>query len=248
MGFAVLNPCYALSSEVARLARSNLIRTKLEADQSCRSAACHFGDMQPNRADEFGPCFVAIGASGAEGLRDLGDLLGALPANLAAVVLVVLHRPSDRISYLREVLARRSMLPVMIPDEDEEFEVGVCYVGEPAAHLSLAARSRVHLIEGPQDQYRNRTVDLLFTSVAAHGRRRAIGVVLRGELNDGSRGLEAIHFAGGVTMVLGTHGAATRGMPLNATEYDGPVDFIGSISDIAAEIVRRIAIRAVKAA
>ena len=47
-------------------------------------------------------------------------------------------------------------------------------------------------------------------------------------------------------MVLGTHGAAARGMPLNATEYDGPVDFIGSISDIAAEIVRRIAMRAVK--
>jgi hypothetical protein len=35
------------------------------------------------------------------------------------------------------------------------------------------------LIEGGQNKYRNRTVDVLFTSVAAHARTRAIGIVLR---------------------------------------------------------------------
>jgi chemotaxis response regulator CheB len=196
----------------------------------------------PPRADELGPHIVAIGASGSEGLSDLRDLLEALPAKLCAVVLVVLHRPSDQISYLRQVLAERSALPVVIPDEDQEFRVGVCYIGEPAAHLSLAARNHVHLIEGAQDKYRNQTVDLLFTSVAAQARTRAIGVVLRGSLSDGSRGLAAIHFAGGSTMVLVTRGTPTRGMPFNATEYAGPIDFTGSIDEIAAEIVRRAAI------
>jgi chemotaxis response regulator CheB len=195
-----------------------------------------FAQAQP------GPFFVAIGASGSEGLSDLGDLLAALPAGLPAVVLAVLHRPSDRISHLREVLARRSALPVVIPDEDQEFRVGCCYIGEPAAHLSLAARSRVRFIAGAHDKYRNRTVDLLFTSVAAHARGRAIGVVLRGSLSDGSRGLAAIHFAGGITMVVGSSGTPTRGMPSNATDYDGPIDFTGSIADIAADIVRRVAI------
>jgi len=200
--------------------------------------------MQLN-PDDFAPHFVAIGASGSEGLRDLRELLELLPADLPAVVLAVLHRPSDRISYLREVLARRSALPIVIPDEDQQFRAGVCYIGEPAAHLSLAARSRVHLIEGTKNKYRNRTVDLLFTSVAAHARARAIGVVLRGSLSDGARGLAAIHFAGGVTMVLGTRGVAAHGMPSNATDYDGPIDFTGSIGDIAAEIVRRVGASAV---
>jgi two-component system chemotaxis response regulator CheB len=153
----------------------------------------------PPRADELAPPIVAIGASGSEGLIDLR-------AKLRAVVLVVLHRPSDQISHLREVLAARSALPVVIPDDDQEFRVGVCYIGEPAAHLSLAARSRAHLIKSAQTKYPNRTVDLLFTSVAAQARARAIGVVLRGSLSDGSRGLAAIHFAGGSTMVLGTRG------------------------------------------
>lgn len=200
------------------------------------------------RADELGPYFVAIGASGSEGLSDLGDLLAALPAKLPAVVVVVLHRPSDRISHLREVLARRSSLPMIIPDEDQEFRTGACYIGEPAAHLSLAARSRIHLIEGAHNKYRNRTVDLLFTSVAAHARTRAIGVVLSGALSDGSRGLASIHFAGGITMVLGTRGTAAHGMPSNATHYNGTIDFTGSIDEIAAEIVRRIGITAGSAA
>jgi two-component system chemotaxis response regulator CheB len=192
--------------------------------------------------NELGPLFVAIGASGSAGLRDLQGLLEALPADLPAVVLAVLHRPSDHVSYLREVLARRSALPVTIPDEDQEFRTGVCYIGEPAAHLSLAARSRVHLIEGSQNKYRNRTIDLLFTSVAAHARTRAIGIVLRGWLSDGSCGLAGIHSAGGITMVVATQGMAADGMPFNAAEYDGPIDFTGSIDEIAAEIGRCVAI------
>jgi two-component system chemotaxis response regulator CheB len=43
-------------------------------------------------------------------------------------------------------------------------------------------------------------------------------------------------------MVLGARGTAARGMPSNATGYDGPIDFTGSTDAIATEIVRRVAI------
>jgi two-component system chemotaxis response regulator CheB len=33
---------------------------------------------------------------------------------------------------------------------------------------------------------------------------------------------------------------AAEGMPSNATAYDGPIDFIGSIEEIAARISRRV--------
>ncbi|UCI10483.1 chemotaxis protein CheB [Mesorhizobium sp. B1-1-8] len=186
------------------------------------------------------PPFIAVGASGPEGLDDLKDLLEALPVGLPAIVLAVLHRPSGHVSHLREVLASRSALPVVIAQEGDAFRLGTCYIGEPAAHLSLAERSRVHLIEGANDKFRNQTVDLLFTSVAAYAKTNGIGVVLRGSLSDGSRGLADIHFAGGATMVVGRAGRATKGMPENATNYDGPIDFVGPIEKIAAEISRRI--------
>ena len=183
---------------------------------------------------------VAIGASGGEGLEDIKALLAALPADLPAVVLVVLHRPSDRLSRLKEVLSRVSQMPVLVAQQGERFRAGCCYVGEPDDHLSLAAESNVRLVEGANDRHRNRTVDILFNSVAAHARERAIGVVLSGSLDDGSRGLAAIAHAGGATMVLTKQGVADRGMPENAAGYNGPIDVLGSATTIAGEIVRRL--------
>jgi chemotaxis response regulator CheB len=201
-------------------------------------ALSHGNESSDRNACRF---IVAVGASGVEGLNDIQALLAALPATLAAAVLVVLHRPSDRISHLCEVLSRASAMRVLIAQEDDRFHIGTCYIGEPDEHLALAARSRVHLIEGAHDRHRNRSVDLLFTSVAAHAQECALGVVLSGSLDDGSRGLAAIHEEGGATLVLASRHPAVKGMPENATTYDGPIDFIGSVGEIAREIERRVA-------
>jgi two-component system, chemotaxis family, protein-glutamate methylesterase/glutaminase len=187
------------------------------------------------------PFMVAIGASGGEGLTDIRDLLAALPAGLPAVVLVVLHRPSDQVSHLKEVLRRASQMPVLIPQQGDQFRTGCCYVGEPDAHLTLAQQSNVRLVEGTADKHRNRTIDILFNSIAAHAGARGIGVVLSGSLSDGSRGLAAIAHAGGVSMVLTKEGIAERGMPENAVAYDGPIDVLGSAATIAREIILRVA-------
>src|SRR5947209_173506 len=133
---------------------------------------------------ERGPFIVAIGASGGEGLEDIKALLAALPADLPAVVLVVLHRPSDRLSHLKEVLSRVSQMPVLVAEEGDRFHAGCCYIGEPDDHLSLAAKSNVRLVEGADDKHRNRTVDILFNSVAAQRKgtrdwRRAVRLARR---------------------------------------------------------------------
>lgn len=194
----------------------------------------------PMRDSPPGPWYVAVGASGSEGLRDINALLAALPASLDAVVLVVLHRAWDRLSQLRAILATASAMPVVIADQGERFRRGTVYVGEPAEHLTLAARSFGLLVEDPGRFHRNRTVDLLFRSVAAHGEGRVVGVVLSGALDDGARGLAAIHEAGGATMVIGPADRAMPGMPENAIAYDGPIDVVGSADAIAQAIVARV--------
>jgi hypothetical protein len=52
------------------------------------------------------------------------------------------------------------------------------------------------LIDDPAQRRRGRTVDLLFTSVAAHAGVRMIGVVLSGSLDDGSRAQAHLELAG----------------------------------------------------
>ena len=63
-----------------------------------------------------------------------------------------------------------------------------------------------------------------------------IGVVLSGSSDDGSRGLAAIHKAGGRTMVLTPATPQEPGMPENAIGYDGPIDVIGSPGRLAEAI------------
>ena len=190
---------------------------------------------------DVAPWFVAIGASGSSGMSDIQALLTALTPNVNAVVLIVLHRSFNYPSELHDILARATGMRVVLANDGERFDPGCCYIGKPAAHLSLALRSFGKLVDDPLASYRNRTVDLLFRSVAAYGGDRAIGVILSGALDDGSRGLAAIHDAGGFTMVL-TPSAFSRtdGMPENAINYDGPIDFIGSSVEIAAAVHRLV--------
>src|SRR3978361_507918 len=113
------------------------------------------------------PWIVAIGASGAEGLGDIKELLAALPHALAAVIMVVLHRGWSQPTNLQEILARASAFPVIIASEGECLDVGKVYIGEPAQHLTLTANTFGQLTDDPARNHGGRTVDLLFYSVAA---------------------------------------------------------------------------------
>jgi two-component system, chemotaxis family, protein-glutamate methylesterase/glutaminase len=187
------------------------------------------------------PYFIAIGASGERRSQRHQSAPRRFTHPLAAIVLVVLHRPWDLLSHLQNVLARASGIPVVIADDGDRLQLGTCYIGEPAEHLTLAARSRVQLLDDPTNSHRNRTIDALFRSVAAHAGPRMIGVVLSGSLDDGSRGLAAIKEAGGRIMVLAPNRSDGAGMPENAISYNSLIDKIGTPEQIAEEIVRLLA-------
>jgi two-component system, chemotaxis family, protein-glutamate methylesterase/glutaminase len=180
------------------------------------------------------PDIVAIGASSG-GVEALQSLLAAL-SDLDAIVLVVLHRPAHRTSFLREILVRKSRMPIVIPRHGELLHRGVCYIAEPSQHLMVGPGLRADLL--PDHRYTTRNIDQLFTSLARHYGARTIGVVLSGQLDDGTRGLAAIKKAGGIAVVQSPDEAAYPEMPCNAIRYDGPVDLVAPISDLAAEIIR----------
>src|SRR5690349_20977042 len=77
---------------------------------------------------------VVVGAS-AGGVEALIDLLGVLPPDLGAPVLVVLHRPATGDSTLARVLTRAGGPPAHDAVEGEELEPGRIYVAPPDRHL-----------------------------------------------------------------------------------------------------------------
>lgn len=185
--------------------------------------------------------FVAVGASGSDGFLSIQHLLRELPPLPNATILIVLHRQSNRPSNLAELLARHASMPLTIATNFERFKRGFCYVGEPDKHLTLASHRSARLVPDRfANQHRNRSVDLLFSSVAEHARANAIGVVLPGSLDDGSRGLAAINHVGGLTMVTTPTHSDYGDMPRNAITYAGIVDLIGSVTEIATGIASAV--------
>lgn len=66
---------------------------------------------------------LAIGAS-AGGVEAISALLHKLPANLSAAVLITLHRPTEIVSHLPEILAHPTALHVRVAGEGAELEYG----------------------------------------------------------------------------------------------------------------------------
>ena len=183
--------------------------------------------------NELRQWMIAVGASGSYGLQDLRALLSTLPKGFPGSVLVAAHQPADRVSFLREFLASGSRLPVSLAREEERFEPGRCYLGEPCAHLTVGPDGRAHLVTDAHNAFRNRTIDLLFSSLALAGPSRMIGVALSRSLEDGRQGLATIQEAGGLAM-----SRTPRDQGGRSPEHRdlGGFDFVGGARDIAREI------------
>ena len=178
---------------------------------------------------------VVVGASGGEGLGQICALLLALPTDLDAAVLIVLHRPTDQPSHLQEVLARSSRLPVCIAVQGQPLQTGVCCIGEPAEHLTVGARFTAVLQH--DCGLHTRTIDLLFSSAAAAAGARVVGVILAGSLSDGAHGLAAIRDAGGAALVQDPRRVQCTGMPQAALKAVPEAEVFASPKQIARRLV-----------
>ncbi len=168
------------------------------------------------------PIVVAIGAS-AGGVEALSAFIGALPQSFVAPVLVVLHIGPGRTSVLPDILDRLSHLRIRHAIDGEVVETGRGYVAPPDQHLSVAD-GRIRLHSEPHDSLHRPAVDPTFRALAEAYGPRAVGVVLSGTLDDGSRGLAAIKTAGGMAFVQDPAECRYDGMPrsaIRATEVDG---------------------------
>jgi two-component system chemotaxis response regulator CheB len=183
------------------------------------------------------PHAIVIGAS-AGGVAALLELAGALPPDLPAVLGVVLHVGSTH-SILPALLTARGSLPAVHPRDGEPLRAGTIYVAPPDHHL-LFTPEVARLSRGPRENYARPAIDPLFRTAALHWRERAIGVVLTGELDDGTAGLQAIKECGGIAIVQDPAEALQASMPASALA-NVAVDHCLPIAGIAAQLQQLVA-------
>ena len=157
---------------------------------------------------------VTIGGSSG-GVETLARLVGGLPADLPAAVLVVVHFPEGAPSALPRILSRSGPLEAVHPGDGDPVEKGRIYVAPPGLHL-LVEDGRVRLARGPKENGHRPALDPLFRTAALEYGPRAVGVVLTGSLDDGTAGLAAIKARGGVAVVQDPEDALFRSMPESA--------------------------------
>lgn len=172
---------------------------------------------------------VVVGAS-AGGVEASLYLAEHLPADFTAPVFITIRFPADAESMLAAILARRSALHVRPPDDGEEICPGRIYIARPGSHL-LITRGRIRLGRGPTENGNRPAIDPMFRSAALAYGPRVIGVVLTGNLDDGTAGLRAIKRRGGIAVAQNPDDAVFRSMPASAIEHV-PVDHIVALSDL----------------
>jgi two-component system, chemotaxis family, protein-glutamate methylesterase/glutaminase len=159
------------------------------------------------------PHAIVIGASSG-GVAALLDLACGLPRTLPAVVGVVLHVGALP-SILPQLLTARGVLRAVHPRDGDPLRPGTIYVAPPDRHM-LFTPDGIRLSQGPRENHARPAVDPLFRTAALHWRARAIGVVLSGQLDDGTAGLKAIKECGGTALVQDPAEAVEPSMPASA--------------------------------
>lgn len=166
-------------------------------------------------------------------------LVSDLPPDLRAPVFIVLHIPPDSPTLLPQILSRRASLPVSEAVHGQKWEAGHVYIARPDHHLLLEVDGTMQAVRGPRENRHRPAVDPLFRSAALVVGPNAIGVILSGNLDDGTAGLLSIKQRGGVAIVQDPKDALYPDMPLSAL-HNVPVDHQLPLARIGAQIVESV--------
>jgi two-component system chemotaxis response regulator CheB len=182
---------------------------------------------------------IAIGAS-AGGVHTLSELAGQLSPDLPAAVLVVLHLAPHGRSMLPAILSRAGPLPAIHPQNGEILKAGWIYVAPPDHHL-VVVDGRLRLSLSATENGHRPAIDVTFRTAALAYGPRCVGVVLTGNLDDGTAGLAAIKGCGGIAVVQDPRDALYSSMPESAIAAVA-VDHVVPVTLMApllADLVRR---------
>ena len=177
---------------------------EIESGHSLRGGNGGVAAMPADSADLGGPAahpqyVVGIGAS-AGGLEALEEFFEKMPAKTGMAFVVVQHLSPDFRSLMDELLARRTQIPIRRVEDGMLVEADTVYLLPPKKEMIISG-GRLLLTDKDLSQALTLPIDHFFRSLAQDLAEGAIGIVLSGTGSDGSRGIRAIHDAGGLVLV-----------------------------------------------
>lgn len=181
---------------------------------------------------------VAIGAS-AGGPAALAKVLGDLPADFPAAIVIVQHVDAQFAPGLATWLNNVARLPVRVAQEGDAVQTGIVSLAGTNDHLTIRPGGILGYTGLPVGLSYRPSVDIFFESILRHWRGEVVGVLLTGMGRDGASGLKKLRDAGHHTIGQDQTTSAVYGMPKAAADL-GAVAEILPLQHIARAITRRI--------
>ena len=168
-------------------------------------------------------------------------VLTALPANFPVPIAIVQHMPPFFTKQLSRRLGEKCAIRVREAQSGETLEPGTALIAPGDFHLQVRRRdTRCYAITsaGPPENSCRPAADVLFRSAAEEFGNQALAVVMTGMGQDGLKGCEALHKAGGrvviqdeaTSIIWGMAGSVSRA---GFASKELPID------KIAADLLRR---------
>ena len=187
----------------------------------------------PAADHEAAPARVIALVASAGGLDAVSRVLGPLPADLPAAIVVLIHQAPDHVSAIVDILDRRCALPVAAAQHGSALRPATVIVVPPGSHLLIAPGPATGLIVSGAVPPSRPSADLLLATLATAVGPRAVAVVLSGGGHDGATGATAVHRYGGTVIASDAASSSSFSMPLATIERDHAVDHVVTLDGIA---------------
>ncbi len=161
---------------------------------------------------------LVVVASSTGGPGILAEILGKLPKNFGAPILIVQHITPGFGQGLASWLNQQTPLEVKLAKHADEPVAGQVLIAPDDHHMLVNNLGRITLTRDAPHHGLRPAADHLFKSVAKIYGARAIGVVLSGMGSDGAEGLLAMYKAGAHTIAQNKETCVVFGMPAVAIE------------------------------
>jgi two-component system chemotaxis response regulator CheB len=166
-------------------------------------------------------CRLLIIGGSAGSLEVLLKILPHITVIPFALV-IVLHRKSAEDSTLEELIAIKTVLPVVEVEDKTALVPGSIHIAPSDYHLLFENDGTLSLDISEKVNYSRPSIDVSFESAARVYGASLAAVLLSGANADGTKGLIAVKNAGGTTIVQDPGTAEMPFMPRNAVENITP--------------------------